>query len=51
MVFANKIYDVENYFNEKQLKVLPKQLIERTNDFYANNGRDIERTTKFICKY
>ncbi len=40
----------ENYFNEKQLKVLPKQLIERTNDFYANNGRDIERTTKFIFR-
>lgn len=29
---------------------LPKYLITRTNKFYNNNGRDIERTTKFLFR-
>lgn len=38
------------YFNTKQLAQLPSEMIKRTNEFYANNGRDIERTTKFIFR-
>lgn len=38
------------YFDEQQLAQLPSELIKRTNEFYANNGRDIERTTKFIFR-
>ena len=38
------------YFNTQQLSQLPSELIKRTNEFYANNGRDIERTTKFIFR-
>lgn len=29
---------------------LPERMIERTNKFYANNGRDIERTTQFVFR-
>lgn len=29
---------------------LPKYVITRTNKFYNNNGRDIERTTKFLFR-
>lgn len=29
---------------------LPEIMIQRTNDFYANNGRDIERTIKFVFR-
>ena len=29
---------------------LPKYVITRTNQFYNNNGRDIERTTKFLFR-
>ena len=39
-----------NYFDTNQLSQLPSELIKRTNEFYANNGRDIERTTKFIFR-
>lgn len=39
-----------NYFETEELSILPSELIKRTNEFYANNGRDIERTTKFIFR-
>ncbi len=39
-----------NYFDSKQLAQLPSELVKRTNEFYANNGRDIERTTKFVFR-
>lgn len=39
-----------NYFNDGQRAMLPTELIKRTNEFYANNGRDIERTTKFVFR-
>lgn len=39
-----------SYFDATQLSKLPSALIKRTNDFYANNGRDIERTTKFVFR-
>lgn len=29
---------------------MPELLIQRTNEFYANNGRDIERTIKFVFR-
>jgi len=32
------------------LEMLPTPLVKRTNEFYANNGRDIERTTKFLFR-
>lgn len=32
------------------LSMIPAPLINRTNEFYANNGRDIERTTKFLFR-
>lgn len=40
----------QNYFDSVQLASLPEELIKRTNEFYSNNGRDIERTTKFIFR-
>ena len=39
-----------NYFDSAQLDKLPSELVKRTNEFYANNGRDIERTTKFVFR-
>lgn len=39
-----------NYFNSHLLQKLPKEMLNRINDFYANNGRDIERTTKFVFR-
>lgn len=39
-----------NYFDSEQLAQLPSELVKRTNEFYANNGRDIERTTKFVFR-
>lgn len=38
------------YFDTQQLAKLPSELVRRTNEFYANNGRDIERTTKFVFR-
>ena len=39
------------FFNDITIsKELPDSLIKRTNDFYGNNGRDIERTTKFVFR-
>lgn len=38
------------YLDTKQLAQLPSELVKRTNEFYANNGRDIERTTKFVFR-
>ena len=38
------------YIEEKHREQLPSDLIKRTNEFYANNGRDIERTTKFVFR-
>ena len=29
---------------------MPEIMIQRTNEFYANNGRDIERTIKFVFR-
>lgn len=39
-----------SYLTEKQISALPTDLLKRTNEFYANNGRDIERTTKFVFR-
>lgn len=39
-----------SYLTEQQKSELPKELLKRTNEFYANNGRDIERTTKFVFR-
>lgn len=39
-----------SYFTEQQASALPVDLLKRTNEFYANNGRDIERTTKFVFR-
>lgn len=38
------------YLTEEQTSELPAELLKRTNEFYANNGRDIERTTKFVFR-
>ena len=38
------------YLTEQQASKLPAELLKRTNEFYANNGRDIERTTKFVFR-
>ncbi len=40
----------KNYFGVHQQGLLPKGLINRINEFYSNNGRDIERTTKFVFR-
>ena len=37
-----------SYFTEQQTSEIPAELLKRTNEFYANNGRDIDRTTKFV---
>lgn len=39
-----------NYFNTSEKESIPQELWNRTNEFYANNGRDIERTTKFVFR-
>lgn len=39
-----------SYLTEQQTSALPVDLLKRTNEFYANNGRDIERTTKFVFR-
>ncbi len=39
-----------SYLTEQQTSALPIDLLKRTNEFYANNGRDIERTTKFVFR-
>lgn len=38
------------YFDPQVLDSIPKDLITRTNEFYSNNGKDIERTTKFVFR-
>lgn len=38
------------YLTEQQTSELPPELLRRTNEFYANNGRDIEKTTKFVFR-
>ncbi len=38
------------YLTEQQTSELPSELLKRTNEFYSNNGRDIERTTKFVFR-
>ena len=30
--------------------IVPQELLTRTNQFYSNNGRDVERTTKFLFR-
>lgn len=40
----------ETFFDASQLANLPSELIKRTNEFYANNGRDIVRTIKFVFR-
>lgn len=40
----------KSYFSVEELSHLPSELIKRTNEFYSNNGRDIERTTKFVFR-
>lgn len=39
-----------SYLTEQQTSALPVALLKRTNKFYDNNGRDIERTTKFVFR-
>lgn len=39
-----------SYFDPDILGKLPSELISRTNIFYSNNGKDIERTTKFVFR-
>ena len=39
-----------SYLDVDKQSVLPEEMLVRTNEFYANNGRDIERTTKFIFR-
>ena len=39
-----------SYLDVDKQSVLPKEMLTRINEFYANNGRDIERTTKFIFR-
>ena len=39
-----------SYLTEQQVSEIPIELLKRTNEFYANNGRDIERTTKFVFR-
>lgn len=39
-----------SYLTEQQTSALPVDLLKRTNEFYANNGRDIEKTTKFVFR-
>ena len=39
-----------SYFSTEELSHLPSELIKRTNEFYSNNGRDIERTTQFVFR-
>lgn len=39
-----------SYFTAQQMSTIPVDLLKRTNEFYANNGRDIERTTKFVFR-
>ena len=39
----------ETYFGP-QVRSIPENLITRTNEFYSNNGKGIERTTKFIFR-
>lgn len=41
------------YIHKDYLNVdikLPEYMIKRTNEFYENNGRDIERTIKFVFR-
>lgn len=40
----------KSFLNNEELGYLPDELISRTNTFYANNGRDIEGTTKFLFR-
>ena len=40
----------ESYFNIYLLQNLPMEMLNRINDFYSNNGRDIERTIKFVFR-
>ena len=39
-----------SYLDVDKQSVLPEEMLARINEFYANNGRDIERTTKFIFR-
>lgn len=41
----------DSYFKDiSYSRKLPDSLLNRINDFYGNNGRDIERTTKFVFR-
>ena len=39
-----------SYLDVDKQSILPEEMLARINEFYANNGRDIERTTKFIFR-
>lgn len=39
-----------SYLTAQDVSSLPVELLTRTNEFYANNGKDIERTTKFVFR-
>ena len=40
----------DDYFENAEIAMMPPEMIKRTNAFYGNNGRDIERTTKFVFR-
>lgn len=40
----------KDYLNLEISGAIPEELINRTNQFYDNNGHDIERTTKFLFR-
>ena len=42
-------YSIPAKYLPSEIK-LPEVIIQRTNEFYANNGRDIERTIKFVFR-
>lgn len=42
-------YSIPKDYLPSEIK-LPEIMIQRTNEFYANNGRDIERTIKFVFR-
>lgn len=43
-------YSIPATYFGPQARSIPENLITRTNEFYSNNGKDIERTTKFVFR-
>lgn len=40
----------KNYFDGGILAEMPQYMVKRIDKFYSNNGKDIERTTKFLFR-